>query len=333
MNIFRIKNWLNKTLVLCALGVTAAHAAEPAPVIIGKDNWLFTPYEFAKPDDQQDTAASIELLQKTNRLFEGQGITLALVMIPSKIRIYADQLPDSAKLDKYTAEKYENILSKLHAGGLNTIGLNQVFLNSPKRISDTPLFLQLDSHWAPAGALLAAETVKAGIDANPALKTALAATPEEKHNLSWSDRKINQRARDLVKLLPRDAQNYPPEQTLLFKAVREKSSQADLLSAGENVGVTVIGSSYTHKNTGFPDGLRYTLQRNLLDISIPVDQGPWVGMEAYLRDDAFKTNKPKLIIWEIPEREMRSPPNYKYRDARYIMDNNEWFSRISALLK
>jgi alginate O-acetyltransferase complex protein AlgJ len=75
------------------------------------------------------------------------------------------------------------------------------------------------------------------------------------------------------------------------------------------------------------------LQRNLLDISIPVDQGPWVGMEAYLRDDAFKTNRPKLIIWEIPEREMRSPPNYKYRDARYVIDNTEWLSRIAALLK
>jgi alginate O-acetyltransferase complex protein AlgJ len=56
-------------------------------------------------------------------------------------------------------------------------------------------------------------------------------------------------------------------------------------------------------------------------------------MEAYLKDDAFKTNKPKLIIWEIPERELRSPPNYKYRDARYVIDNNDWLARVDALLK
>jgi alginate O-acetyltransferase complex protein AlgJ len=106
-----------------------------------------------------------------------------------------------------------------------------------------------------------------------------------------------------------------------------------LLSNTENTSITAIGSSYTNKNTGYPDALRYALQRNLLDISIPVDQGPWVGMEAYLRDDSFKTNPPKLIIWEIPERELRSPPNYKFRDARYVIENDEWLSRITNLLQ
>ena len=95
----------------------------------------------------------------------------------------------------------------------------------------------------------------------------------------------------------------------------------------------MIGSSYTNKNSGFPDAIRYTLQRELLDISLPVDQGPWYGMDSYLRDEAFKTKKPKLIVWEIPEREFRSPPNNKYRDARYVIDNNEWLSRITSLLK
>ena len=134
-------------------------------------------------------------------------------------------------------------------------------------------------------------------------------------------------------MLPKDAQNFPYEQVLLFKSEKVQAAQAGLLNAGDNVAITVIGSSYTNKNTGYPDGLRFTLQRDILDISIPVDQGPWVGLESYFRDDAFQTNKPKLIVWEIPERELRSPPNYKYRDARYVSDNNEWFTRVSALVK
>ena len=56
-------------------------------------------------------------------------------------------------------------------------------------------------------------------------------------------------------------------------------------------------------------------------------------MESYLKDEAFKTRQPKLIIWEIPERELRSPPNNKFRDPRYIIDNNTWLSRITELLK
>ena len=175
--------------------------------------------------------------------------------------------------------------------------------------------------------------MKAEIDKNAVLKAALAATPEAKYTFSWNNRKINHRARDLVNLLPKDAQNFPYEQVLLFKSEKVQAAQAGLLNAGDNVAITVIGSSYTNKNTGYPDGLRFTLQRDILDISIPVDQGPWVGLESYFRDDAFQTNKPKLIVWEIPERELRSPPNYKYRDARYVSDNNEWFTRVSALVK
>jgi hypothetical protein len=56
-------------------------------------------------------------------------------------------------------------------------------------------------------------------------------------------------------------------------------------------------------------------------------------MESYLRDDAFTTQRPDLVIWEIPEREMRSPPDYKFREARYLVGNEEWLARVTALFK
>jgi alginate O-acetyltransferase complex protein AlgJ len=309
------------------------HAADFTPVISGKNDWLFISYEFANTSDVRDTEATIQLLQKVSGLFERRGIALLMVLVPSKIRIYSDQLPETRALDEYTAGKYESVFKALQGAGVNVVNLNQAFLTSKHRASDTPLFLRLDTHWAPSGALLAAETVKATIEASPVLRLALAATPEVKYNLTWAKRKVNHRARDLVDLLPKDAPSFASEQILLFSATRAQSTQASLLGAGDVIGITAIGSSYTDKNTGYPDGLRYTLQRDLLDISIPVTQGPWVGMETYLNDDAFKKNKPNLIIWEIPEREMRAPPNYKFRETRYISDNNQWLSRISGLLK
>ncbi len=315
-------------------GFAPVRAQDAPPVVIGKNNdWLFTPYEFANPSDSADTQATIQLLEKASKLFESKGIALAVVIVPSKVRIHAEQLPADKPLDSYTANKYDNIIKSLSSSGVNAINLNNAFLASPHRSSDTPLFLRLDTHWSHTGSMLAAETVKAAIEATPKLKAALAATPEEKYALNWNKQKANQRARDLVRLLPANAQNYPPEQALTFKVAREKESQAGLLAGGDNVGITLIGSSFTNKNAGYPDGLRYTLQRELLDISIPVDQGPWVGMDAYLKDEAFKTSKPKLILWEIPEREFRSPPNYKFRDARYQMDNNAWFEKIASSLK
>jgi alginate O-acetyltransferase complex protein AlgJ len=333
MNKDVMKKILKKTLVVCALGFSIAQAADTVPVLFGKNDWLFTPYEFATSADAQDTQATIQLLEKANKLFERKGIALALVIVPSKIRIHADQLPDNKPLDSYTADKYDNAYKTLSSGGVTVVNLNKAFLASPHRTSDTPLFLRLDTHWSPSGALLAAETIKTEIDGNPVLKAALTATPEVKFALTWNKQKSNTRARDLVKYLPAGSSNYPPEQVMPFKVARVEASQSGLLDAGESVGITVIGSSYTNKNTGYPDAIRYTLQRELLDISLPVDQGPWYGMESYLKDEAFKTRRPKLIIWEIPERELRSPPNNKFRDPRYIIDNNEWLSRITELLK
>lgn len=320
-------------LLVATLASFKAFAQEESSVLIGKNNWLFTKYEFADPSDAADTQATIQMLQEINTMFEKRGIALALVMVPSKIRINGDQLPDNIKLDAYTANKYDNAAKSIKAAGINIIDLNQAFLKSPNRNGENSLFLRLDTHWSHSGALLAAETIKSAIDANPILNKAWAASPEEKYTLTWNAKKIPVRTRDLVRLLPNGTTSYPPEQVMQFKVNRVNESQAGLLNGGETTMITVIGSSYSNRNTGYPDALRYTLQRNLLDISIPVDQGPWVGMESYLKDEAFKTNAPKLIIWEIPERELRSPPNYKYRDARYVIENKEWLARIEALLQ
>lgn len=330
------KKWVVAVAAAGALGgQTTAMAAESVPVLQGKDGeWLFTPYEFAQQSDVADTNATIELFGKVSKLFEKQGIALALVIVPSKIRVHADQLPANKPVDAYTESKYENAVKALKAAGVNVVNLNQPFLASPHRSSDTPLFLRLDTHWSPSGAALAAETIKSAVESSAALKTAWAATPEVAYTFAWNAKKTTTRARDLVRYLSPDEQKqFKPEQVLPFKVARATASQVGLQGGGENVGILVIGSSYTNANTGYPDAIRYQLQRDLLDISIQVDKGPWVGMEEYLKDGAFKTSKPKLIIWEIPERELRSPPSAKFRETRYQSDNNEWLRRVGELLK
>jgi alginate O-acetyltransferase complex protein AlgJ len=322
------------SLSTSALFQPTSASAQESSVVIGKNNdWLFTAYEYASAADANDTATSISLLTRINKSFEAKGIALVIAIVPSKIRIHQDQLPTNKPIDAYTNEKYESIVSRLEAGGVQVANLNKAFLASAHRTSDTPLFLRLDTHWSHTGSMLAAETIKAKIESTPKLKAALAATPSAKFEMNWSDKKTNQRARDLVRLLPAGGPSFPPEQAATFKVSKAEAAQASLLGAGENVGILVMGSSFTNKNTGYPDGLRFVLQRELLDISLPVDFGPWYGMEQYLKDDAFKTRPPKLVIWEIPEREFRSPPSEKFRDPRYQSDNNAWADRVAALLK
>ena len=328
-----IQLFIKRLLIVSAAVSMHVHSEEPSSVIVGKGDWLFTRYEFATPADAPDTQATIQLLERINKLFERKGITLAMVIVPSKIRVNSEQLPDGTTVDAYTANKYDNAVKALRSAGVNVVNLNTTFLNSSNKSSDTSLFLHLDTHWSHTGAFLAAETIKSEVELNPVLNAAWKAIPEEKFNLNWSTNKVSVRTRDLVKLLPKGSPTYPAEQALQFKVSRVNASTVGLLSGIDTTLITIIGSSFSNKNTGFPDAVRFTLQRNILDISIPVDQGPWAGMDAYLRDDSFKLNNPKIIFWEMPERELRSPPNYKHRDSRYIIENNDWLSKITNYLR
>ena len=327
--------------MLCWFLPAWAAWAQPSG-LIGQNGWLFYRYEWAQANDAPDTRASLQLLSKMQSHFAKNGVTLIVVLVPSKIRIYTDQLPAGNKLDAYTDGKYNQAVKFLREHQVAVVDLNQAFLSSPLRLSDTPLFLRLDTHWAPAGALLAAQTVKAEIERQPALKQAYDATPVAAYDLVWAKHKVNKRERDLIAQLPKGAPEFPFEQVLQYQAKPKNNAgndgrvgSASLLSNDPNspVAITAIGSSYTDAGSGYPDGLRYALQRDILDISIPVLQGPWVGMEAYVGDLAFQRSRPKLLLWEIPERELRSPPNYRFREMRYQSDNQEWLLRTAAWIQ
>ena len=302
-------------------------------VVFGKDQgWLFTGYEYVKPSDAKDTQTTIDDLIQASKLFRKDGVGLAILIVPSKIRIYADELPADRPIDAYNMAQYSNAMTALRAGGVNVVDLNSAYLAMTDRAGDNLLYWHLDTHWTPKGALVAAETIKSTVMANPELKAAWAATPEVKYDLTWSPTAHPSRARDLVHYLKPGTATFPPERAKTFTVERATASTAGLTGAGDTVGVTVIGSSYTDPGTGYPDAVRYELQRDVLALSLPVDQGPWSGMAAYLKNE-FKTSKPKLIIWEIPERDLHSPPAAKWREARYQIDNAQWLQEITQDLK
>ncbi len=318
--------WVN------GIGLTSVHAAESPPGVIGKSDWLFYRHEISSAADSAMVDVSVDLIQRFNKVLSANGISMTVAMVPLKMRIYSEYLPDDIKVNDYLKGNYERIGKALQAGRVDIVDLNSAFLNSPKRNSPSPLFYRLDTHWAPAGALVAAEAVKASIDATPGLKALLGTIPEEKYELV-NARRQNSKARDLTEQLPPNSPILAFEQVTPFKVSKAQASKEDLLGNRPALAITLMGSSYSSAWTGFPEALRYTLQRDLLSVSVGADQGSWVGLETYLRDDAFQTQPPKLMIWEMPERDMRAPPDYKYRDARYISNNTEWLLRVSALVQ
>lgn len=321
-----VSKWVCGALLTGTLGLATVHGQDLEGVV-GKSDWLFSKYDLLRSTDAGQTAESVELIGRFNKVLKANGVNLALTMVPLKMRIYSEYLPDSVKLTDYMAGNYEQVGKALQAVGVTSIDLNTPFLTSPKRNSDAHLFYRLDSHWNFTGAMLGAETIKAAIDANKVLKGALDATPAVVYKMTVGPRKLPSKGRNLLALLPRNSGPFAPEQFTPVSVSRVQASGDDRIPS---VGITVSGSSSSKEWTGFVDALRYLLQRDILNVSVTGDIGPWHGMESYVRSDAFQTSPPKLLIWEWAESTMHAPPNYQYQDPRYVSNNTEWLLRASA---
>lgn len=310
-------------LTLCSLPTLAQ---DTPPGIVGKDGWLFYRHEFA--EDPKGADISVDLIQRISRLLTAQGTAVTVALAPLKARVYAEHLPAGLTLSPAQLGQHDRLLAKLRDAGVLTVDLNKAFVQSPKRVGEFPLFIRQDTHWSAPGALVAAEAIRDAVLSTPALKAAYEATPAAPYSLTWSTQKWPVEG-DLIQQLPKGAPKQEKEMVSVFEVKRTQQA-ASLLGNAPHIGVTLMGSSYSADWTQFPAALKYTLQRDTLSISVAADQGQWVGLESYLRDDAFQNNRPKLLIWELPERDVKSPPDMPYREARYVMDNTEWLLRAAA---
>lgn len=319
--------------VLAFIASGSAIADEGPTAILGKNEWLFYKYEFADPSSEVAIQNTIGLIKSFEGVLASHGIQLTVAMVPIKMRVYSDFLPDGVKFNDYTRTNYERMLASLKSSGVNAADLNTAFMTSNHRVGDTPLFFRLDSHWTPTGAMTGAEAIKRGMESDPRSAGPLSTIASVAYSIKVADKKRASKGRDLVNQLPQNALKFEPEMVAPVSVARVNKRQADLLGDQDAPDIGLVGSSYTDNWTGFADALRYVLQRELVVVSVPATQGAWIGMENYLRDDSFQAKRPKLLIWEMPERDMHAGPDHKYRETRYISSSADWLKRVTELIK
>lgn len=317
-------------LFLSAGPVRSAVAVEDY-VLRGKNDWLFVRHEIIREELDKGAQISFGLIEKLNRVLVRNQIALLVVVIPSKIETYAEQLPDDFKVSRYMKGFNDSLQTVLRAGGVPVIDLKKPLRNAALQNPDLPVFFRLDTHWTPAGALVGAQAIQAGILASPSLKKAFDDTPSAQYKLAWTSKKQRTKFRDITTYLPVGAPSYPPDEVLRFHVSKEHAAPVSLLGelAGGDIGL--VGSSFSGDSTGFADALRYALQRDIVNFAVNADAGPWVVMRSYLRDDVFQTRPPKLVIWEIPERVIGLNPSYPFRPERYKVDDSDWLLQVAAL--
>ncbi|WP_412548632.1 alginate O-acetyltransferase AlgX-related protein [Pseudomonas sp. MWU13-2105] len=268
----------------------------------GCPDWLFLSDELrlnrnAAANAQAKAQAVLDLRQALSR----RGIELLVAVVPDKSRIAATQLCSLRR----PAAFQPRIAAWLT--GLQGAGVAAVDLTPNLQALGEGAFLRTDTHWSEAGARAAAGRIA---EAVAALKFTV--TPHKTYELSTQPDAV--RPGDLVRLagidwLPLALQ--PKAESVAATQVKEKADAA----AGENLddlfgddnlpNTALIGTSFS-RNSNFVGFLEAAVGAPVGNFA--KDGGEFSGAaKAYFDSPAFKQTPPKLLIWEIPERDLQTP--------------------------
>lgn len=272
----------------------------------GRDHWLFSQEELRELPTKAGgpTWASREISQISRQLAES-GSRLILLPIPAKLDIYSAQAnrpKASARLEKLHAD----FLRALKSTAIDAIDIRP---DLNQAAGSTPVFFRTDTHWTPAGAMAAAQSIARSNLIDPGFQRFV-----PRYTLT------KELQGDLVTFVTHAAfaqlAGLPSEHVTPFLAVTQNSDLSDLL-APATIDTVLVGTSFSaNPNWSFAEALKLTLNRDILNVSAQ-GVGPVQPMHDYLRSPAYRDTPPKTVLWEFP--------------IRYLTDANLWNPPIATL--
>ena len=286
-NLERGTSWL-------AFGDTGPRVRQGCP------GWLFISDELrinrhAEANAQTKAQAVIALQQQLGK----KGIDLQVVVVPDKSRIAAAQrcgLYRPAALDG----RIQAWTATLQAAGVSALDLTDTL-----KPLGPEAYLRTDTHWSEIGSNAGAKALVQRIR-----QRGIQATPEQAFEITQAPLAV--RPGDLVRLAGLDwlpPKLQPPGESVAASSAHESggatSSADDLFGDAGLPNVALIGTSFS-RNSNFVGFLQKALNAPVGNFS--KDGGEFSGAaKAYFDSPAFRQTPPKLLIWEIPERDLQTP--------------------------
>lgn len=263
-------------------------------VRVGKQDWLFLAEELRfDPAGADNLRARADLLARTALQLDAMGVKLVITLVPDKARVYPGHLI-GGRYPEYNRLRYQDALNALRSRNIVAIDLLSPLESNA---TSSQVYYRTDTHWNQTGAKIAAETI---------------ASVVKQMKLGWEVTQFTtttstetiQRSGDLIRLMGlEDAPDaMRPKNDLETPST---TTQTDANSSGGLFGesdtpVVLSGTSYSLR-ANFHGYLQQALATKVLNVA--KDGGGFLqATTEYLKDDSFRLAKPKLIIWEIPER-------------------------------
>ena len=281
-------------------------------LVVGKEGWLFTREEFnTSPNSEYAYKANIGFIKWVNDELVKDGITLVVVPVPAKARLYKEKLK-TVKPEPLHQEIYNDLISKLKQ---NSVHVADSLTALKENKTKDKLFLRTDTHWSPAGAATVAIASAQYIKAHT--KISLNTTSYITEHVSNKKYKG-----DLLSYLPLSPwfDSLLPELDELdhYETYEQSEDGLDDLFRETNEAVALVGTSYSaNQDWNFIGALKQALATDIINYA-ETGQGPIQPMMRFLK--RYKNEMPdlELLIWEIPERYLSVTYNEVYAERESL---------------
>lgn len=260
----------------------------------GRDGWIFLTDELRfDADGPTHLNARAALLGAAGQSLDLQGVKLVVALVPDKARVYASKLANG----RYPESHHSRYQDALAAFKVHNVAVVDLLAPLTLGAAQGDVYYRSDTHWNQRGAQIAANAVMQIV--RP-LGVALDSTTFRTTNTSEPVKRTGDLIRlmglDLTPVALRPADDIETPVTTLQHSMDSPTG----LFGDAIVPVALTGTSYSLRGN-FHGFLQQALSAKVLNTA--KDGGGFLqAASAYLRDDSFRASKPKILIWELPER-------------------------------
>ncbi len=272
-------------------------------VQVGRGGWLFLTQEL-QPDANASAnqAERLALIAQVSGALQRRGVHLMVALVPDKARVYAPFLV-RACYPAWHQGRYGTAMT-----ALKTLGVDTVDLLAPlKEAARTQeVYYRTDTHWNQTGAQVAAGAVAKHFVAQGLTLTDTSAWTSTQAPVA------HERNGDLIRLMGlepaphwlRPAPDLEAPQHTVANSPSTAGPAASLFGSSATP-VVLTGTSYSLRGN-FQGHLQQALSARVLNAA--KDGAGFVQATGdYLNDEAFQTDPPQVLVWELPERFLTLP--------------------------
>lgn len=264
-------------------------------LVQGRDGWLFR----SDADLLMQFGPNPEAVKRLGELRDAlkqRGVEMVIMVQPPRGLMHADKLRGLAP--NYDPDvqlaSYKRLLETMRGIGFTVVPTDKLV----EAEGTENFFWRTDHHWTPAATRLTAKLTAATIKTMPAFKDVKRQRfVTRREGLLARGGTLGNAASQLCGFMT--PKQYVPRFVTEAAGGEGDGGDADSLLGDESVPqITLIGTSNSEPQYNFAGFLSEALEADVLNASI-VGGGIDGSLLAYLVSDEFKSNPPKILVWEM----------------------------------